>query len=109
MVGGVLVKRVRARWRYRNRESGNYLQYRTSLMVVCHNHRWAQSNFRLTTRVRLRHVRRTAHLGHMLAAFPLWSCHLSVWDHARQQRRSSPADHHEGYGNGGETSHDVSL
>ena len=76
---------------------------------MCHNHCCARSNFRFTTRVRLRHVRRSAHLGHMLAAFHLWSRHRSFWDHARQQRRSSPADHQEDDGYGGETSHDVSL
>ena len=109
MVGSVVVKPVRARRRHRNRKSHNYLQYWTSLLVVCHNHCCARSNFRFTTRVRLRHVRRSAHLGHMLAAFHLWSCHRSFWDHARQERRSSPADHQDDDGYGGETSHDVSL
>ena len=99
------MKPVRARRRHRNRESRNYFQYWTSLLVVCHNHCCARSNFRFTTRVRLRHVRRSAHLGHVLAAFHLWSCHRCVGDHARQQRRSSPADHQEDDGYSGETSH----
>ena len=105
MARSVVVKPVRARRQYRNRKSHNYLQNWTNLLVVCHNHCRARSNFRFTTRVRLRHVRRSAHLGHVLAAFHLWSCHRCVGDHARQQRRSSPADHQEDDGYSGETSH----
>ena len=44
-------------------------------MVARRNHVRAWSNFCLAARVRLRHVRRTAHLSHMLTALVLLRRH----------------------------------
>jgi hypothetical protein len=95
--------------RYWNGESRNYMQYRSGLPAFCHNHGGAWPNFRLAARMRLRHVHRTTHLRHMLAALVLLGCHRSVWDHAGQQRPGSPTDQQEHSSYSGETSHNVSL
>ncbi len=82
---------IRALGRGWNRESCNDLQNWTRLVVVRHNHRRAWSTFGLAARVRLRHLRRAAHLGHMLATFVFQGCHRSCTRAAARQSSRSPA------------------
>ena len=78
-------------------------------MVRGGNHRMTRSHFGFTAGMRLRHVRRAAHLNHVFAAFAFLDRHGALRHHARQQRCGRPVEDEERKCHGSRTTHGVSV
>ena len=96
-------------WCYGYGNERNDVQNGNRLLVAGGNHRVTRSHFGLAAGVRLRHVSRAAHLGHMFAAVVLLDRHGTLRHHACQKGSGRPVEGEERKRHGGRTTHVVSV